>query len=55
MLIKILGLICPSFGIPANKHGLSNDLPLSALYTFIFNLLNLPAGVLPVTLVNDDE
>ncbi|CAF0926090.1 unnamed protein product [Rotaria sordida] len=48
-------LLTPVNGLPAYRHGQSSYLFHSCTYTFLFNLLSLPAGVVPVTLVRDDE
>jgi fatty acid amide hydrolase len=42
-------------GLPAYRRGQSAHLFLSCSYTFLFNILHLPAGVVPMTLVRDDE
>jgi fatty acid amide hydrolase len=51
----IQAVITPSFGVPALKHGLSAHLNVAAAYNFIYNLLDLPAGVQPVTRVRAGE
>ncbi|CAF0980341.1 unnamed protein product [Rotaria sp. Silwood1] len=48
-------LLTPVNGLPAYLHGQSSHLFHSCTYTFLFNILHLPAGVVPVTLVRDDE
>ncbi|CAF0924195.1 unnamed protein product [Didymodactylos carnosus] len=48
-------IISPANGLPAYHHTLSKDLFVSCSYTLIYNLLNFPAGVVPVTVVKDDE
>lgn len=47
--------LAPAFGVPALKHGFSADLNIAAEYTFVYNLMDLPAGTVPVTLVAKDE
>ena len=42
--LKIEALICPAFGAPALNHGSSADISDLAIYTFIWNVLNFPAG-----------
>lgn len=42
-------------GLPAYRHGQAGDLFHSCSYTFLFNVLHLPAGVVPVTTVREDE
>lgn len=44
-------IITPGFGCQPNLVTLSEDLWPCVMYTFIWNLLNMPAGALPVTLV----
>jgi len=48
-------LLTPVNGLPAYRHGQSAELFLSCSYTFLFNILHLPAGIVPMTLVRDDE
>jgi Asp-tRNA(Asn)/Glu-tRNA(Gln) amidotransferase A subunit family amidase len=48
-------LVCPGFGMEAPNHGTSNDGSLLAAYTFIWNLLAMPAATTPVTIVRQDE
>lgn len=48
-------VVCPPVGLPAFTHGASPDLIDAVSYTFVFNVLGLPAGVLPVTHVRADE
>jgi Asp-tRNA(Asn)/Glu-tRNA(Gln) amidotransferase A subunit family amidase len=48
-------IITPGFGCQPNLVTLSEDLWPCVMYTFIWNLLNMPAGALPVTLVREDE
>ena len=40
---------------PAIKHGESEIMFLSHCYTFYFNLFDIPVGVIPITLVKEDE
>lgn len=42
-------------GLPAYRHDQSGDLLLSCSYTFLFNVLRFPAGVVPMTVVREDE
>ena len=51
---QIDALICPPFPSPAMNHS-SPDIVLAHVYTFMFNLLGMPAGVVPVTTVQHDE
>ena len=48
-------VICPGVGTPAFKHGFSSDLTASTSYSMVFNALNMPAGVVPITLVKKEE
>lgn len=48
-------VICPGFGSEAVNHGMSNDAPVLAAYTFIWNVLSMSAASLPVTVVRPDE
>ncbi len=47
----ISALVCPAHATAAVPHGASADFTLSACYAMRYNLLNLPAGVVPVTRV----
>lgn len=47
-------LIAP--GIPtAHKFHLTDKVAVHMVYSFIWNVLNLPAGVLPITTILDSE
>lgn len=48
-------LILPPLGIPAPKHGQVGDLLPAFSYSFLANLLQWPAGVVPVTTVKSTE
>jgi len=48
-------LICPPHPVPAPQHGAGAMLGLIASYTGIFNLLGMPAGVVPATTVRAGE
>eukprot|EP01138_Halocafeteria_seosinensis_P011838 gb/GECG01012098.1/.p1 GENE.gb/GECG01012098.1/~~gb/GECG01012098.1/.p1 ORF type:complete len:345 (+),score=38.08 gb/GECG01012098.1/:1-1035(+) len=48
-------LVCPATGLPALKHTYSSQLTPSCSYTFLWNLFDFPAGVVPVTEVRDTE
>lgn len=44
-------IICPGFALQAPTKGTSNDLgTLPALYNFMWNVLDVPTGCVPVTL-----
>lgn len=48
-------IICPGFGSQALRHGFAKQTSLAVAYTFIWNVLNLPVGSLPITVVKHDE
>jgi hypothetical protein len=55
---KSLGLdhiVTPGYGSQPNLHNIVEDVIPCKFYTFIWNLLNMPAGALPVTVVREDE
>ena len=52
---RVDALVCPPYATPAMPHGLSAEFVLAAAYTFVFNMLQLPAGVVPVTRVRANE
>lgn len=52
---KLDGLLCPAFGIPAGIHKFSNELLTPVIYMGLWNTLNFCAGVVPVTVVREDE
>ena len=45
-------VICPVNCQPPIKHGAFPHMPFAASYTFLFNLVDMPAGVVPVTTVD---
>ena len=49
------GLILPPVASVATPHTVIRDLLFVLSYTFLPNLLHWPAGVVPVTLVREDE
>jgi fatty acid amide hydrolase len=51
----VQALLCPAFATPAPQHGATGDFAAGAAYTIRYNVLNLPAGVVPVTRVRADE
>ncbi len=51
---KIDAIICPVFPTVAMKH-MSQDIVLGYGYTYVYNLLGLPAGVVPTTTVASGE
>lgn len=53
--LHIDALLCPVTGVPALKHGGTVGLELAISYTTMFNSLQYPAGVVPVTFVKQNE
>lgn len=53
--LGIDAVVCPAMGVPAVPHGMSDKLSQACSYTFIWNNLHFPAGVVPVTLTKSDE
>jgi fatty acid amide hydrolase len=50
----ICAIICP-VGTPALNHTKNSETISSILYTYIWNLLDFPAGIVPVCRVEDNE
>ena len=48
-------MITPPFGLYPLKHGESQDLLLAVTYASLYNLLDLPCGVVPVGVVRKEE
>lgn len=48
-------ILCPSFAVPALRHGASADIGLGGAYVLLANLLGWPAGSAPFTRVRADE
>ena len=48
-------VVCPVSAVPAMRHGTAARLVLAASPCLVANLLDLPAGAVPVTTVRDDE
>ena len=48
-------IICPACAVPAIPHGASKDLLTAGGYDVLYNLLGYPAGVVPVTRVQEGE
>ncbi|CAH1242951.1 FAAH [Branchiostoma lanceolatum] len=48
-------LLCPATPMPAFTYKGAPSLYETATYTSIFNLLNFPAGVVPVTMVTEED
>jgi Asp-tRNA(Asn)/Glu-tRNA(Gln) amidotransferase A subunit family amidase len=52
---KLDAIILPGCATPAFKHTKAGDVPLAMLYTYILNILNTPAGAMPITVVKAGE
>lgn len=48
-------LLCPPFATPAAQHTTTREFMPGGAYSSIFNVLQLPAGVLPFTTVRESE
>lgn len=48
-------LLAPAHATPAMPHGLSRDFVVAGSSSMLFNLLQMPGGVVPVTTVRRDE
>lgn len=48
-------VICPGFGCQAFPHSKSDLLSVAVAYTFIWNLLDMPVGSIPMTVVQENE
>jgi fatty acid amide hydrolase len=48
-------LLCPAYATPALPHGASKGFTLASSYSIVFNAMQLPAGVVPVTRVREGE
>jgi fatty acid amide hydrolase len=48
-------ILHPALPLPALPHGISGDMTSAFSYMFIANMLLWPAGVVPVTLVRENE
>uniref|UniRef100_A0A1I7SXG6 Amidase domain-containing protein n=1 Tax=Caenorhabditis tropicalis TaxID=1561998 RepID=A0A1I7SXG6_9PELO len=53
--LNIDALICPSFITPAQPFEYPAELSSGAFITGLFNMLDVPAGVVPVSPVNNDD
>jgi fatty acid amide hydrolase len=47
--------LAPVHALPAMQHGKPIDLIIAASYSFVTNLLGIPAGVVPITRVREGE
>jgi hypothetical protein len=45
----------PGFGSQATLHGYSEKATLAAAYTFIWNVLGMTVGAMPVTICKKEE
>lgn len=52
---RLDAVIGPATALPAWKHGQSRDLIPSLSYLFLYNLMAMPAGVVPITRTRPDE
>lgn len=52
---NIDALLCPPHALPALTHGSTQYLAAAASYAMLFNLVGMPAGVVPVTRVQAGE
>ncbi len=48
-------VVCPTFPLPALRHGAAGDLAVAGSYCMLFNLLGMPAGTVSITRVRPDE
>lgn len=48
-------LLCPPHATPAMPHGLARDFAAAGCYSMLYNVLQFPAGSVPVTTVRSDE
>jgi Asp-tRNA(Asn)/Glu-tRNA(Gln) amidotransferase A subunit family amidase len=52
---RVDALLCPAFATPAFLHGGSESFTIASSHAILFNAVQLPAGVVPVTRVRYDE
>ena len=48
-------VLCPTHATPALRHGDSADFSAAGSYSMRYNLLNFPAGVVPVTRASEED
>ena len=48
-------LIIPNVGMPAFKHGFSGDISVFGVYTMLGNVIDLPCGAVPITVIGENE
>jgi Asp-tRNA(Asn)/Glu-tRNA(Gln) amidotransferase A subunit family amidase len=51
----IEGIMAPGGALPALKHTFASHLLGAATYAMFFNMVNFPAGSIPITFVKEDE
>ncbi|KAL4484606.1 hypothetical protein ABPG74_019783 [Tetrahymena malaccensis] len=52
---KIQAIISPCFSHPAVAHDMFRESTINSIYNLIWNVVNFPSGVVPVTQVRKDE
>jgi fatty acid amide hydrolase len=52
---QIDAIVCPASATPAYPHGMSKNFTLAASYTILWNAVQFPAGIVPVTRVRAGE
>ena len=52
---ELAAILMPPHALPAFHHGHSADLLLAACYAYWANLLEMPAGTVPVSQINQNE
>jgi len=55
--MRLDGLICPAFPVPAIEHKWGDKLGCCCISTVLFNIVDFPAGMVPTGVVSkeDDE
>lgn len=53
--LGIEAVLSPGLGVPAFEHGSSPRFIICTIYSLIWNVLNYPSGVVPVTTIREDE
>lgn len=48
-------ILAPPHGLPALRHGTATDVVIAGVYSFVANLLGVPAGTVAATRVRPDE
>ena len=48
-------LIIPNIGMPAFKHGFSGDISVFGVYTMLGNIIDVPCGAVPITVIDENE